>query len=137
VWAVGIQVWSGKGLADVSSNVLTNITASNNGVMAYLYVTGAQVTIRKNKLIFPTNNPSSSLQNLAVMQATAGGVMTTKADSNWFSGFHTQFYAFNPGINLIFSNNLFDLYPINGNYPPLFYNYTNPINAGGNTIIRN
>lgn len=137
VWGtIGIRVGSGKGSVDVSSNILTNITAKN-GVAAYLYFTnGSQITIRKNKFAFPVNSPMSSLQNIAVLQS---GSKTTKADSNSFSGFHTQFYTFNTGTPLIFSNNVFNIYRINGNYPPLFYNYTkpSPVDAGGNIIIRN
>lgn len=139
VWGmVGVYISAPKGTVNVSGNTFSNITA-NNGVSAYLFFTGGQnpqITIRKNKFTFPLNHPSLFLQNVAVLQSGSG---ITQADSNFFSGFHTQFHSFNTGTPLIFSNNIFDLYSANGNYPPLFYNYTNPnpVDAGGNVIIRN
>jgi hypothetical protein len=139
VWGmVGAYISAPKGLVNVSGNTFSNITA-NGGVSASLFFTGGQnpqITIRKNKFTFPLNHPSLFLQNVAVLQSGSG---ITKADSNFFSGFHTQFHSFNTGTPLIYSNNVFELYSADGNYPPLFYNYTNPnpVDAGGNVIIRN
>jgi hypothetical protein len=139
VWGmVGASIAAPKGIVNVSGNTFSNITA-NGGVSASLAFTGdqnPQITIRKNKFTFPLNHPSLLLQNVAVWQAGSG---LTQADSNYFSGFHTQFLSFTTGTPLIFSNNVFELYSADGNYPPLFYNYTNPnpVDAGGNVIIRN
>lgn len=129
----GMEIMGYKGISIATDNTLTSIT-TNNGVSAYLYITGPHVTLRNNNFNFPINHPSSSLQNVAVMQASFDEDMTTEADSNRFSGFYHQFYAFAPGIKLIYSNNIFDVYPVNGNYPPLFVNYIKPVNMVGNVI---